>query len=60
MRVKAEFTIDTEDFGEKEFKSEIKKLIADIDSKSKLVAFVMEKVDKDYDLYTARFAEVRE
>ena len=42
MRVKVEFVVDTPDFGKKEFKEEIEKLIADIDpTYTKLLTFDM-------------------
>jgi len=46
MRVKVEFIVETDDFGEKEFKKEIKKLIADIDSNTKLLTFSMKEINR--------------
>ncbi len=46
MKVKVEMVIETEDFGDVEFKKEMEKLIAGIDDKSKLVSFQMFKVDE--------------
>ena len=46
MKVKIEFIVETEDFGEREFKKEIEKLIADIDSDTKLLTFSMKKISR--------------
>ncbi len=56
MKVKVEFTILTEDFGKMEFRKEIEALIADIDSKSKLLNFNMYEMtditDSDWKMLT--------
>ena len=44
MIVKTEFTVDTKDFGEEEFKAEIKALIEDIDPSTRLIDFKMRQV----------------
>lgn len=44
MKVKVEIVIETSDFGKKEFKREIEKLISDIDLTSKLLSFDMYKI----------------
>lgn len=44
MKVKVEIVIETSDFGKKEFKREIEKLISDIDLTSKLLSFNMCKI----------------
>lgn len=41
MRVIVEMEIETPDYGGKEFKEEIEKLIADINTETKLVSFAM-------------------
>lgn len=41
IKVKVEMIIETTDFGKEEFRKEIEKLIADIDSNSKLLDFDM-------------------
>lgn len=41
MYVKIEFIVETPEYGKKEFKREIEKLIADIDSHTTLVSFEM-------------------
>jgi len=46
MRVKVEMIIETEDYGEPEFKKEIERLIEDIDPKSKLVKFSMKEEEE--------------
>ena len=48
MRVQVEFSIETPDFGEAEFRREIEKLIADIDPvDAKLIDFTMYEVTED-------------
>lgn len=44
MKVKVEIVIETSDFGKKEFKREIEKLISDIDLTSKLLSFDMYEI----------------
>ena len=44
MRVKVEFIVETEDFGSKEFRKEIEKLVKDIDPATKLLSFKMYKI----------------
>lgn len=44
MLVKVEMTLDTEDYGEAEFRQEIEKLIADIDEDTELIDFRMYEV----------------
>ncbi len=44
MKVLIHFTVETEDFGEEEFKKEIEKLIEDIDPNTKLLTFDMEEI----------------
>ena len=44
MIVKVEFTIDTEDFGESEFKKEIEQVIEDIDPFTNLITFSMKEI----------------
>lgn len=51
MRVKVEMIIETEDFGEEEFQTEIERLITDIDSDSRLIEFVMYDVNSKAKLY---------
>ena len=46
MKVKVEFTIETEDYGSIEFEKEIKKLVNDIDSNSKVFKFLMSRVSE--------------
>jgi hypothetical protein len=51
MKVLVTFTVETEDYGESEFRNELEKLIADIDPSSKLEQFKMQKVDDYFDLF---------
>ena len=51
MKVLVSFTIETEDFGEDEFRNELEILINDIDLKSKLEQFRMKQVDEYFDLF---------
>ena len=44
MKVKVEFVVDTEDYGEPEFMKEIQKLIMEIDPSAKLIFFRMERI----------------
>lgn len=44
MKVLIEFIVETADFGKKEFKKEIEKLIKDIDPDTKLLKFNMYQV----------------
>lgn len=41
MKVKVEFTVETDDFGKEEFKKEIEALIKDIDGQTELLDFDM-------------------
>ena len=41
MKVKVEFIVETEDFEELKFRSEIAKLIKDIDKDTKILSFSM-------------------
>lgn len=45
MKVKVEFTVETTDFGKREFEKEIRDLIEDIDEDTKLLTFSMERVE---------------
>ena len=45
MKVKIEFTVETTDFGEAEFKKEIEALIKDIDRDTELLNFSMQRVE---------------
>lgn len=45
MIVVVEFEVETEDYGGKEFKVEIERLLADIDTKIKLLRFKMHEKD---------------
>ena len=45
MKVKVEFIIETEDYGEPEFKREIVNLIKDIDEDTELLSFSMYEVE---------------
>ena len=44
MKVKVEFTVETDDFGKPEFKREIEALIKDIDKNAELLTFEMYEV----------------
>ena len=48
MKVKVEFTVETVDFGEEEFKKEIEKLIMDIDTDTKLLTFYMREIKEKH------------
>lgn len=50
MKVKVEMIIETDDFGEAAFKKEIKNLIADIDTDSKLLQFDMFEIKPQKDI----------
>ena len=49
MRVIVRMEIETADYGGKEFKAEIEKLISDIDKDSKLIRFTMRDKYGSYD-----------
>ena len=48
MIVKVEMKIDTDDYGEEEFKKEIEKLIEDIDPNAILLEFEMYEIEDPY------------
>ena len=48
MKIIIEMEIESEDYGGKEFKEEIEKLIEDIDSNSKLIKFKMREKFGDW------------
>ena len=50
MRVLVMFTVDTADYGEKEFKREIESLVKEIDPESRVDEFSMSKMPRKFSL----------
>ncbi len=46
MKVLIQFIVETEDFGEVEFKKEIEKLLENIDPNTRLLEFIMKEILK--------------